>query len=366
MKLMIQENERGYLFEQGKFVRLLGPGRHTVWEAFGQSAVKVAAEGSVNTAGMPVEVLMRDTDFAAAVAGAQVPDNHVAMHFVNGRLAGMLPAGEHWFWNLFSAHTFTLLDIAGPEAGKVPVAYFDHIPLKLYAKVEVAEGEVGLLYFNGEYQRKLQSGVHYFWNKCVKVQCQKVDMRVQQMDIPGQEILTADKVALRLNFVCSYKVEDPVRLLGELKDYEEQIYSTVQLALREYVGRFKLDELLEQKQEIADFVLQKLQSGQGRLYIQFLEAGLKDVILPGEIREIMNTVLVAEKKAQANVIARREEVASTRSLLNTAKLLDENATLAKLKEMESLERIFDKVGSISVSGSEGLLAQLKDIAGIRR
>ncbi len=95
--------------------------------------------------------------------------------------------------------------------------------------------------------------------------------------------------------------------------------------------------------------------------MEFQNAGIKDIILPGEIRDIMNTVLVAERKAQANVITRREEVASTRSLLNTAKLMDENKTLYKLKEMECLERICAQVGNIQVSGGGALLEQLKNI-----
>ena len=90
-------------------------------------------------------------------------------------------------------------------------------------------------------------------------------------------------------------------------------------------------------------------------------AGIKDIILPGEIREIMNTVLVAEKKAQANVIMRREEVASTRSLLNTAKLMEENRTLMRLKEMEYLEKICDKVGSITLNGGKSVLDQLSEL-----
>jgi regulator of protease activity HflC (stomatin/prohibitin superfamily) len=92
--------------------------------------------------------------------------------------------------------------------------------------------------------------------------------------------------------------------------------------------------------------------------IEILDVGIKDIILPGEIRDIMNTVLVAEKIAQANVISRREEVASTRSLLNTAKLMEDNKTLYKLKELEYLERICDKVGEISVTGNGGLIEQL--------
>ena len=77
-----------------------------------------------------------------------------------------------------------------------------------------------------------------------------------------------------------------------------------------------------------------------------------DVILPGEVRDIMNTVLIAEKRAQANVITRREEVASTRSLLNTAKMMEENPTLYKLKELEYAERICENVGNINLNGGD--------------
>ena len=136
-----------------------------------------------------------------------------------------------------------------------------------------------------------------------------------------------------------------------------QIYTLTQLMLREHIGKFRFDELLEQKDSIAESVLKNLQGRQDALFVEFSDAGLKDIILPGEIREIMNTVLVAEKNAQANVISRREEVASTRSLLNTAKLMEENATLYKLKELEYLEKICDRVGSISVGGGN-LLTEL--------
>lgn len=95
-----------------------------------------------------------------------------------------------------------------------------------------------------------------------------------------------------------------------------------------------------------------------RSYIDITSAGIKDIILPGEISAIMNSVLLAEKTAQANVITRREEVASTRSLLNTAKLMDENTTLRKLKELEYIERICEHVSEINVNGGKGLLAEL--------
>ena len=143
----------------------------------------------------------------------------------------------------------------------------------------------------------------------------------------------------------------------------QQLYTAVQLVIREIVGNYKLDEILEAKEQISKEIYESLKKREEMFCVNFLTAGIKDIILPGEIREIMNSVLVAEKTAQANVISRREEVASTRSLLNTAKLMDENKTLFKLKELEYLERICEQVGEISVGGSAGILEQLGKMMG---
>ncbi|MFR2487712.1 MAG: SPFH domain-containing protein, partial [Hungatella sp.] len=122
-------------------------------------------------------------------------------------------------------------------------------------------------------------------------------------------------------------------------------------------------ERLEQKEAISGFLAQRMREEQEQYCVEVQTIGIKDIILPGEIRDIMNTVLIAEKRAQANVITRREEVASTRSLLNTAKLMDENKTLYKLKELECLERICTQVGNISVAGSGTLIQQLRELMG---
>ena len=125
------------------------------------------------------------------------------------------------------------------------------------------------------------------------------------------------------------------------------------------------NEILENKDRMSEYVFARLKAREKELFVEITDAGVKDIILPGEIRDIMNTVLIAEKRAQANVITRREEVASTRSLLNTAKLMDENQTLYRLKELEYLEKICEHVGSIHVSGGnvlEQLSALMKGTA----
>ena len=109
------------------------------------------------------------------------------------------------------------------------------------------------------------------------------------------------------------------------------------------------------------FVFNSLKEKEPQLFVQFCDAGVKDIILPGEIRDIMNTVLIAEKRAQANVITRREEVASTRSLLNTARLMDENQTLYRLKELEYIEKICENVGNITVNSGGDILSRLSTL-----
>jgi regulator of protease activity HflC (stomatin/prohibitin superfamily) len=186
-------------------------------------------------------------------------------------------------------------------------------------------------------------------------------MRQQQIEINGQEILTKDKAALRINAFAQYKVVDIEKALLQNKDYDKQLYVIFQLALREYVATIGFDELLEKKDNIAVVVLERIKSNAIVLGVEVVGFGIRDIVLPGDIRDIMNQVLVAEKKAQANIIMRREETASTRSLLNTAKLMEENAMLWKLKEMEYVEKIADKISNISVNGNGDLVGQLKQI-----
>ena len=362
--MIIKDNERAFLYKNGVYTKMLGPGKRTVWSMLGQTAVIATAEGKVTFPDMNLPVLLKDPEFAKNVAVAEVPDDKLALHFVDGRITAVLRPGTYAFWNIFKRNTFEIIDVTEPEsAGKLPVPYMTYMPSNYCNKFDIADGETGLLYYNGVFQRTLPAGQYYYWNYNTKVNVQVVDTRVQQMDISGQEILTADKVSLRINFVCSFQVIDPVSIVGKLKDYKTQIYVLTQLVLREFTGKYRFDDLLRQKDSIGGFVLEKLRERENDFFVTFTDAGVKDIILPGEIRDIMNTVLVAEKSAQASVITRREETAATKSLLDTAKLMDENATLLKLKELEYLERICDKIGSISVDGGGGVLKSLRELIG---
>jgi hypothetical protein len=293
----------------------------------------------------------------------EVGDNEIVLQFVNGNFKEVLTAGTYAFWKGVTNTYFSKIDFSKAEIiEKIPMFLFESAKLRAFVrKFIVSSNDKALLFINGIYVKELTAGTHYFWNNSTTVEVKTADMRQQQLEISGQELLTKDKAGLRINFYVRYQVIDISKALVDNKDFEKQLYVLMQLALRAFVGGLTLDELLSKKDTIASAILDEITAKISDLGLAVSDAGIRDVILPGDMKEIMNQVLVAEKKAQANSIMRREETASTRSLLNTAKLMEENEMLWKLKEMEYVEKIADKIGEITISGGGNIIGQLKEI-----
>lgn len=359
-KIIINENQRGLLFKNGKYVKLLGAGKYYISGGKMIETIVIDPRAIFHSSGCPIDTLLADVNIAKEVSVVDIGDEQYALHYINGKFDGIFTVqGRLAFWNGSYKHEFKMIDASSPCVdGSVPEYVFSKIHSSHYIKVEVAEYQKARVYFNRKPECILDAGTYYFWNNGIKVDVDYIDTRLTQLNVTGQEILTADKVSIRVNLVVNYRVADYEKIFTEIDDYREQIHVAAQLALREYIGKYKLDEILERKDEMSRFVFDKLKAKEGEFFVEIREAGVKDIILPGEIREIMNTVLVAEKRAQANVITRREEVASTRSLLNTAKLMDENKTLYKLKELEFVERICENVGNINLGSGGDIITQL--------
>lgn len=360
-KIIINENQKGLLFKNGKYVTVLGAGKY--YEYGGREiVVQDVGYHPIVCGKCSLDTLLADAKTAEQIEIFEVGDTELGLHYVDGIFAGILRRGKRAFWKSPYRHECKTVDISSPIVdASVPEYIFSVMPPSEYQKIEVEDYQKAFLYFDHKLEKILEAGTYYFWKNAVKIDVHYADIRLQQMDIIGQEMLTADKVTLRVNFICNYRVTDHLGVRNTIADQQQLLRAAAQLALREYVGRYKLDEILENKEEMSAFVYEKLKAKEKELFAEVTEASVKDIILPGEIREIMNTVLVAEKRAQANVITRREEVASTRSLLNTAKLMEENKTLYKLKELEYMERICENVGNVTLNAGGDILSQLAGI-----
>lgn len=364
-KYIIKENTRGFLFKDGKFIKMLEPGKYTFFGKNHEVEVR-NLNMEVYSANCDREVLLKDKNIADQCDIFEIKEGTVGLYFSDGVYKKFLTAGKYAFWKIYSENKVLPVDLSNPEVSEdIPRYLFAKIPNAYYQTIEVGENEECLLFYDGKFIKKLSAGTHYFWitNTSIEVTHKIYDMRLKNIAINSQEVLSADKVTLRVNLTVNYKITDTVKLWTEIDNIEMQLYLIAQLALRDYIGRKKLDDILESKDEISEYILKRFKEKEKSLYVNIVDTGVKDIILPGEIRDIMNTVLIAEKKAQASVITRREEVASTRSLLNTAKLMEENKTLYKLKELEYIERICENVGNINLNGSGNILNQLVSLMG---
>jgi len=359
-KVKVNAYQVGLVFKDGVYQRMLTTGKYWFW---GNEKVMLFDIMKPFYAPIELNILLQDEALANILQVVDVKDNEIVLQFENGLLKQVLTAGRYTFWKSAIQYDFIRADNS-----KIDIAENIDRPVlmnKLMApyvrSVSVESYEKAVLFVDGNYVKVLDSGIYYWWKNNIVINVARADSRLQQLEINGQEILTKDKAALRINAWAQYKVTDIQKAVLANKDYDKQLYVTFQLAVREYIGTFSLDELLDKKENIGPFILQSVKQNAEALGVQVSGFGIRDIILPGDVRDIMNQVLIAEKKAQANIIMRREETASTRSLLNTAKLMEDNAMLFKLKEMEYVEKIADKINSISVSGNGMLIEQLKQI-----
>lgn len=310
-----------------------------------------------------IDVLLKDKALSQLMDVVEVRDNEVALVFEDDIYKTVLRSGRYIWWKGFRNRRFDIYktDSVDPIDDIHANLLTKSALLPMVRSFFIESYEKGLLYVGGELTRELAPGKYCFWQNATPIMVKKVDLRQQQVEVSGQEILTKDKAALRINFFAQYRVVDIEKCLVETKDYDRQLYILLQLALREYLGSFGLDELLEKKSSISANIIERVGEKAERLGVRIVDCGIRDIILPGEVKEIMNRVLVAQKKAQANIITRREETASTRSLLNTAKMMENNEMLFKLKEMEYVEKIAEKINNITLSGGGHVAQQLKEI-----
>ena len=357
-KVRVNINQIGLVLKNDDFVKILTTGVYWFWR---NESVFVYEKGNMFIAPVDINLLLQHQDVLEALEIVEIGDNEIVLQFEDNVFKTVLTAGRYTYWKGLRNYRFEKYDISKIDIDTV----FDRqllTRLSNYVRTYTIESyENGLLIVDGKFVKILEAGTYYWWKNAISIQIAKTDIRQLQLEVSGQEILTKDKATLRLNFYVQYQVVDIEKALFRNKEYEKQLYILMQFALREYVGGFSLDELLDKKDLISEFVIKNASEKVADLGIELKNAGIRDIILTGEMKDIMNQVLVAEKKAQANIIMRREETASMRSLLNTAKLMEENETLWKLKEMEYVEKIADKINTISVSGNGQILDQLKQI-----
>lgn len=353
MKFIIEKNTLGLVIKNNNKIKCYGPGVHNTFRT-----INFILNDSLSLEQQKFDInkYFFDDDFNNYIEKVIIEEGCFMIRYVNNIRCGIYKSGTHHFIksdNNVKCDFYTKDDIElkGLTLDTIKALSKEGIVISY----TFSENMKGVLYVDGNLTKVLNPGLYVFNVLNHNINCKTFNMAVQTIIPQNQELLTKDKVTLRINFWVNYKITNLDTILTNFDySFEDILRNLIQMSIRSFISNKTLDEVLNEKDQIGNFILEYLKQKEDEYGISFLDAGIKDIILPGEIRDIMNTVLIAEKKAQANVITRREETASTRSLLNTAKLMEENEILYRLKELEMLERIFEKVGSVNVNGTNVL------------
>jgi regulator of protease activity HflC (stomatin/prohibitin superfamily) len=360
----IRKHERGLLFRDGDFVRPLAPGvyRIPIWRV---RRVKIEVVDTLRTRfDHPLlDVLLADERVRDALVVVDLTDTQRALVWKDGRLLQIVGPGRHAYWRQPAAVAVELFDVTAFRFTHPQLAtILQHADATRWLDgLQVDAGEEALLYRDGVLAERLGEGLFVYWRGTGKVRHRAVDLREQVADVAGQEIMTADKVTLRVNLLVTYTVADVLRAVQAAADYQQALYREAQLVLRAAVGTKTLDQLLSDKESVGGEVRDALVSRAEQLGVGVKSVGLRDIVLPGDMKTLLNQVIAAQKEAEANLIKRREETAAARSQANTAKLLAENPQLQRLKELELLKDVLAGTRATFVFGAGDIADQVRGL-----
>src|SRR5215813_8856729 len=246
----------------------------------------------------------------------------------------------------------------------------------------------GLWYEDGVLKRVLEPGryvkpryINVGFYRRPRVEVTLVDVRERELTIKGQEILTADKVAIRVSIIVQFRVSDPAAALHAVVNFEERLYSDVQLAARRSLATMTLEDILTNRNRLSNDILHDVQEAARGYGVSIFRADVKDLVFPGNLQEIMNRVLAAERMSQAQLVEARtksevqrieaqakaethktEAAARTEALLMAART---DAETQKTRTASEIEALREREAAAKAYSSHPALLRLQELETLR-
>lgn len=361
-KQHIKKHDIGLWFRNGDLLKILQPGDHWIRKSK-RDTVEVYNRLEVAFQHPMLEALVQEPMLKEHLEVIELQSHERALVWVGGCLKDILPSGVFAFWKTSKSlkiETYDLNDFEFEHQKQAAVMAHPNFR-RFLVEIRVPSHASGLMFFNEAFQGVLEPGSYMFWKEAGLCNVRLVDKREISFDVSGQEIMTSDKVTLRLNLVVTYQVQDPKLAMLEVENFTQAIYKEAQLMLRAAVGTRTLDSLLADKEAIGGEIRGPLSERCAKFGVTIRSVGVRDIILPGEMKHLLNQVTEAQKAAEANLIKRREETAAARSQANTARLMAENPQLIRMKELETMQEIMSGAKLTFFLGSGDMKSQLKDL-----
>ena len=354
--LKIKTNEKAFLFYEGKLEKIYSQGKHFIFKPFKDYRVSMSNERNPWITHEDLDIIVKSGLLGDDATVIDLNDRQRGLVWIDGRFERLLKPGLYALWNKAKKIRVEIINADNVK--------FEHEELNAIMNAENAEiflnefvvenGYAGLYFCNGMFVEELKPGRYVFWKEMAKVKLYNKDLKTQTVEISGQDIMTNDKVTLRINALVNWNIANAYLAVTKCEDAIQSVYKEAQLILRSVIGTKDLEAILTDKNTVVRQLEEDLSAKTKAFGVKIDSFGIKDIILPGEMKEILNKVIEAKKIAEANLISRREETAAIRSQLNTAKMLEDNPVLMRLRELEVLERISAKTNLNVLLGNEKL------------
>jgi len=269
---VLAQNERALMFTDKRLTGVLQPGVNWIKNWFGRSKVEVCTISQLEFNRPNLDTFLKTNEVLLAehLEVVRLGDFEVALVFFDGNLGRVLePRSINAFWKDAADLRVEVLNIKDDfEIDSKYVRLLRNATnsqlradvVKAISVVEVPNTSKGLLYIDGQLVDELDAGVKAFWKFHRKVLIDYVDTRVRVQEVSGQEILTKDKVSLRVNLTAQYRINEPKLAKTRLSDVSDFLYKELQLVLRETIGTRTLDTLLSNKGELDQSVFKQAAS----------------------------------------------------------------------------------------------------------
>ncbi|WP_372368836.1 SPFH domain-containing protein [Candidatus Uabimicrobium sp. HlEnr_7] len=360
----IWEYEKGLLYRKGKFEKLVDSGRYTLhsWEHC--NIIKIDTRETTitiptreihtkNNLKVDIELIVHYKIVEPQkICNVKDYESQIFQDISNTLQQSMLDytveeaLGEHTLIKILQKNVVEKTQEYGVQVLNVKIEHIC-VPRKQDQIVDIWEYEKGLLYREGKFEKLLDSGRHSIrsWEPLSIV---KLDLREVSTTIQAQEILTKDKIGVRVTLIAQYQIINPTAAIHNVDNYQEQLYQDLQLTLRENITGRSTEEILEDRDVLSAQLLDEIAPRVEKYGVLLHRVGVKDIILPGVVRNVFLQEVEADRRGRAERISARYAVSIARSKANTAKILQENPHVMRLKELETLAEMASKEGNVVI------------------
>lgn len=214
----------------------------------------------------------------------------------------------------------------------VPILFLILISIK-----QINQYQRGVKFQFGKYVEIMEPGWKIVWP--IIQGFQRVDIRTKAVDVPDQEAITKDNISARINAVIYYRVDNVSKAVLEVEDFYYAVSQLAQTTMRNIVGETSLDELLANRNEVADKIQLVIDKATDPWGIKVESVELKDILLPEEMKRVIARQAEAERERRAIIIRAEGEKVASKNIADAAKVLAETTGGLHIRTLQTLSEL---------------------------